>query len=374
MRSRTARRWRLWLCATLAVVSVSLTLPERAAWAQIGSGRYSSIVIDAASGNVLSAVNPDDLRFPASLTKMMTLYLVFEALRDRRIALNQPVPVSAAAAAMSPTKLGLVPGSLITVEQAIFGLVTKSANDAAAALGEMLGGDEERFAQMMRLRARSLGMTRSTFRNASGLPDWEQVTTARDMAILARRLVQDFPLNYHYFSTPSFMFRGRVVYNHQRLLQSYPGADGLKTGYTDASGYNVATSALRGETRLIGVVLGAASGGERDAHMGALLDQGFERMGVPAVMARREPALRVPSLIGTAQAAQPPVVAVRPLPRRVTVDRSMGDRSSQPDRTVRRVVTPSKVVPAKVAPPVPPTRPVVAASPSRQTTWYRAQY
>ena len=304
-------RWRV-LFRLVALGTAAAAAAAVPAQAQVGSGNYSSIVMDAASGSVLSAANPDDLRFPASLTKMMTLYMLFEALRDRRVSLNQYVPISPNAASMSPTKLGLVPGSLITVEQCILGLVTKSANDAAAALGEMLGGDEERFAQMMTLRARSLGMQRSTFQNASGLPDWNQTTTARDMAILARHLIQDFPGYYHYFSTPSFVYAGRVVFNHQRLLQTYPGADGLKTGYIDASGFNVTTSAIRGETRLIGVVMGAGSGGERDRHMTALLDQGFDRMGVGPMIARREPSFRMPSLIASAHAA--PMVAMAPMP------------------------------------------------------------
>jgi len=317
-------RWRLFTrsCAILTAAAAGLaslcaSLP---ASAQVGSGNYASIVIDAASGNVLSAANPDEFRFPASLTKMMTLYMLFEALRDRRVSLNQYVPVSPSAASMSPTKLGLVPGSLITVEQAILGLVTKSANDAAAALGEMLGGDEDRFAQMMTLRARGLGMTRTTFQNASGLPDWNQVTTARDMANLARHLIQDFPGYYHYFSTPSFVYAGRVVFNHQRLLQTYPGADGLKTGYIDASGFNVVTSAVRADTRLIGVVMGASSGGERDRNMTNLLDQGFDHMGVaPMYLARREapvrePTLRFPSFIGSAHAASAPVSITRAQP------------------------------------------------------------
>lgn len=306
-----ARRFTLRLCLTLGALA-ALIASAATAQAQIGSDRYSSIVIDANSGNILSAANPDELRFPASLTKMMTLYLVFEAIRDRRISLNDYVPVSPNAAAMSPTKLGLMPGTLITVEQAILGLVTKSANDAAAALGEMLGGDEDRFAQMMTLRAHALGMTRTTFRNASGLPDWNQVTTAHDIAVLARHLVQDFPGFYHYFSTPQFVFAGRIIRNHQHLLISYPGADGLKTGYTDAAGFNVVTSAVRGDTRLIGVVIGAGSGGERDAHMAALLDQGFDRLGVASlVVARREPSYHVPSFISLAHAAPPsPMVAV----------------------------------------------------------------
>ena len=283
-----------------------------AARAQIGSDRYSSIVVEANSGNIVSAVNPDELRHPASLTKMMTLYMLFEALRDRRVSLDQQVPVSAWAASMPPTKLGLVPGNAITVEQAILGLVTKSANDAAAALGEMLGGDEERFAQMMTLRARALGMTRTTFRNASGLPDLDQVTTARDMAVLARHLVQDHPAYYRYFSVPFFVFRGRMILNHQNMLQTYPGADGLKTGWIRDSGHNLVTSAVHGDTRLIGVVLGAASNGERDQNMTALLDAGFDRMGAPVVLARRDPApdFRMPSIIASAQAApayQPPL-------------------------------------------------------------------
>ncbi len=287
-----------------AVVLVGLLAAPRPAAAQVGSDRYASIVIDAGTGNVLSAINADEFRYPASLTKMMTLYMLFEALRDRRVSLDQLVPVSSWAASMSPTKLGLVPGTTLTVEQAILGLVTKSANDAAAALGELMGGDEERFAQMMTLRARALGMTRTTFRNASGLPDWGQVTTARDQAVLARHLVQDFPVQYRYFSTPSFTFHGRMIPNHQHLLETYPGADGIKTGFIKDSGYNLVTSALHGNTRLIGVVMGAANGGERDDHMATLLDAGFERMGVPFMMARQapQPDTRMPSLFSTAQA------------------------------------------------------------------------
>ncbi len=280
-----------------------------AAWsssasAQIGSDRYSSIVIDAASGNVLSAVNPDEVRYPASLTKLMTLYMTFEALRDRRIALNDLVPVSANAASMAPSKLGLVPGTRLTVEQAILGLVTKSANDAAAALGELLGGDEDRFSQMMTLRGRALGMTRTVYRNASGLPDYNQVTTARDLAMLARRLILDFPGYYGYFSTPSFAYHGRVILNHDRMLQTYPGADGMKTGYIDASGHNLVTSAIHSGVRLIGVVLGAGSNTERDIHMAALLDQGFDQMDVPPEGRRIiQVASRMPILIPGAQAA-----------------------------------------------------------------------
>ena len=288
----------------IALASIGLALAaESPAHAQIGSDRYSAIVVDARSGTILFQDHADELRFPASLTKMMTLYLLFEAIRDRRVSLNEPVPVSANAAAMPPTKLGLLPGTYITVEQAMLGLVTKSANDAASALGEMLGGDEDRFSQMMTLRARALGMTNTTFHNASGLPDYGQVTTARDMATLGRRLIDDFPSFYRYFSVPSFVFQGRQVLNHQRMLQTYPGADGLKTGYIEASGYNVVTSAVHGDVRLVGVVMGASSGGERDQHMSLLLDQGFARTGAPMV-ARSAAPNRMASLIAAAQSQQ----------------------------------------------------------------------
>jgi D-alanyl-D-alanine carboxypeptidase len=301
------------LVGAAAVLTVLLLLGPATAWAQVGSDRYSSIVIDARSGQVLESENPDAERHPASLTKMMTLYMTFEALRDRRIALDELVPVSAHAASMEPTKLGLLPGTTMTVEQAILGLVTLSANDAAAALGEMLGGDEDRFAQMMTLRARALGMSHTTFRNASGLPDPDQWTTAADMATLARRILADFPNDYSYFSTPNFVFHRRVIYNHDTMLKTYPGADGFKTGYTKASGHNLVTSAMRGEVRLIGVVLGAGSNVERNVQMAALLDQGFTEMHVPVApavvaVARRQPqpASRLPGLISAAQAAEVP--------------------------------------------------------------------
>ncbi len=293
--------WRgFWQVA--AAVALLVALPP-VARAQIGSDRYSSIVVDVASGNVLEQANPDAQRYPASLTKLMTLYMVFEALRDRRAALDDLVPVSAHAASMEPSKLGLVPGTRITVQQAILGLVTKSANDAASALAELLGGSEDRFAQMMTLRARAMGMAHTTFANASGLPDDRQVTTARDLALLARRLVTDFPSDYRYFSTPSFVFGRRVIYNHDMMLKEYPGTDGMKTGYTEAAGHNLVTSTVRGGVRLIGVVLGAGSNAARDEHMVALLNQGFGEMGVQTAPAATLVASRGPSLIASAHAA-----------------------------------------------------------------------
>jgi D-alanyl-D-alanine carboxypeptidase len=298
---RHRREFSLCPASLVPLLIILIGLLPSAARAQIGSERYSSIVVDAGTGNVLEAANPDASRHPASLAKLMTLYVVFEALRDRRITTDQLVPVSARAASMQPSKLGILPSTRLTVEDAILGLVTKSANDAAAALGELLSGSEERFAQMMTLRAHALGMSHTTFTNASGLPDPDQWTSARDMAILARHLLGDFPGFYPYFSTRSFTFHGRVIFNHDRMLESYPGADGMKTGYTEASGHNLVTSAVRGGVRLIGVVLGAASNPERDVHMATLLNQGFEQLDVP--MERPTIASRLPSLVSVAHAA-----------------------------------------------------------------------
>ena len=277
----------------LAVICLAI-VAARPAQAQY-VGRVSSFVLDASSGRVLQQYNPDLQRYPASLTKLMTLYLTFRALRDDRITLDQAVPVSSHAASMEPSKLGLVPGSYLTVQQAILALVTKSANDAACALGEMLGGgSEQHFGQIMTQQAASLGMARSVFRNASGLPDPAQFSTARDFAMLARHLIRDFPDQYRYFSVPAFMFHGRFIGNHDSMLRTYSGADGLKTGYTADAGHNLVSSAVRGNVRLIGVVLGARTNPQRSAMMANLLDAGFQAEGVPGVAPpspRRRPAM-----------------------------------------------------------------------------------
>lgn len=236
------------------------------------SGKYAGIVVDARTGDVMYSENADSLRYPASLTKMMTLYLVFEALESGRIQLNSRVPVSKNAAAEPPSKLGLRPGSTITVEQGILGLVTRSANDAATALGEFVGGSEGRFAQLMTAKARALGMTRTTYRNANGLPNTAQMTTARDQARLGIALRKHFPQYYHYFSTRSFQFGRQVIGNHNRLLGVVKGVDGIKTGYTQAAGFNLVTSAQTDGHSVVGVVLGAPSGGWRNAKMRQLVE------------------------------------------------------------------------------------------------------
>jgi D-alanyl-D-alanine carboxypeptidase len=238
-------------------------------------GRDAYIILDATSGRELSSDQPDGLRHPASLTKLMTIYLTFSALDSGRLSLGDGLPVSINALNAPPTKMGLPPGGTVSVRDATMALVTRSANDAALVLAEALGGDEASFAQMMTSKARQLGMSQTVFRNASGLPNREQVTTARDMARLAFALMRDFPHYYPVFSVQSWPYRGRILENHNRMLGSYEGADGLKTGYTNASGFNLVMSAVRENRRLIGVVMGGDSAGQRDRMMAMLMDQGF---------------------------------------------------------------------------------------------------
>ena len=274
--------------AAAAVIALTIDAGDAAArqhvhhhhtgFATVGFGPSpvpESIVLDANTGQVLSEANADAITYPASLTKMMTLYLTFEALNTGRLRLDQYLPVSVEAAEKAPTKLDLRPGESVAVQDLILGIVTKSANDAAAVLAEGLAGSEPAFADMMNRKAAQLGMRTTVYRNASGLPDPWQHTTARDTAQLALALYHDFPREYRYFSTREFMFHGRLIVGHDHLLDWYPGADGIKTGYIRASGFNLATSAVRDGHRLIGVVLGGVSGGSRDREMAALLDQGF---------------------------------------------------------------------------------------------------
>jgi D-alanyl-D-alanine carboxypeptidase len=241
------------------------------------SPQFSSIIVDGNSGTVLTSASPDGLRHPASLTKVMTLYLLFERLDSGKISLDTEMPVSAHAADQDPTKLGLRPGQTLRVEDAIKGMVTRSANDAAVVAGEFLGGSEDDFAKMMTRKAHALGMSRTVYRNASGLPNDEQITTARDQSILGRAIQDRFPRYYRYFSTTAFNFRGRTITGHNHLLGSVDGVDGIKTGYTRASGFNLITSIHRGNRFLVGVVMGGRSGGSRDAIMRNLLAENLDK-------------------------------------------------------------------------------------------------
>jgi D-alanyl-D-alanine carboxypeptidase len=241
------------------------------------SPQFSSIIVDGNSGAVLTSTSPDGLRHPASLTKVMTLYLLFERLDSGKVTLDTEMPVSEHAADQDPTKLGLRPGSTLRVEDAIKGMITRSANDAAVVVGEFIGGNEEDFAKMMTRKAHALGMSRTIYRNASGLPNDEQVTTARDQSTLGRAIQDRFPRYYRYFSTTAFNFHGHTITGHNHLLGSVEGVDGIKTGYIRASGFNLITSIHRGNRFLVGVVMGGRSGGSRDAIMRNLLAENIGR-------------------------------------------------------------------------------------------------
>ena len=232
---------------------------------------FSSIVVDGNSGSILQAASPDALRHPASLTKVMTLYLLFERLENGKLRLDSPLKVSEHASEEAPTKLGLKPGQTISVEDAIKGIVTKSANDAAVAVAENLGGDEDSFAKLMTQKAHAIGMAHTIYVNASGLPDDDQVTTARDQAVLGRAIQEKFPRYYRYFSTESFVYHGEAMRNHNHLLGVVDGVDGIKTGFTRASGFNLLTSLHRDGRYLIAVVMGGPSASERDERMRELI-------------------------------------------------------------------------------------------------------
>jgi D-alanyl-D-alanine carboxypeptidase len=282
---------RLGVCGLVAAVAALASHPAQAA-------PYADIVVDANSGNVLHETNADARRHPASLTKIMTLYLLFEQLEAGKLKLDSQLKVSKEAASQVPTKLGLKSGSTIAVEDAIKGMVTRSANDVAVVVAEAIGGDEDEFAKLMTRKARALGMTRTLYKNASGLPDDDQVTTARDQATLGRAIQERFPRYYKYFSTRSFTFRGQSIGNHNRLLGRVEGVDGIKTGYISASGFNLVTSVHRGNRYIVSVVMGGSSAGSRDARMRELISDKIARASTKRtapMMAEASPAADIKS-------------------------------------------------------------------------------
>jgi D-alanyl-D-alanine carboxypeptidase (penicillin-binding protein 5/6) len=238
--------------------------------------KYAAIVVDANSGEVLYASRADSPRYPASITKVMTLYLAFEALEQGKLKMSDRIVISPRAAAQAPTKLGLRAGESIRVDEAMHVVATRSCNDIAVALAEHIGGTESRFAAMMTLRAQELGMSQTRFVNANGLPDSRQISSARDIALLSRAVLRDYPQFYSFFGTRSYDYQGRAMRNTNGLLHTMPGVDGIKTGFTNASGFNLAASAVRDGRRLIAVVLGGASTASRNNHVAELLNAGFE--------------------------------------------------------------------------------------------------
>lgn len=249
---------------------------KKAAAAQ-PNDKYASIVIDAKTGMVLSQENADRGLHPASLTKIMTMVLVFDAIQSGKITQRTQLVASSKGASMPPSRVGLRPGQSISVYDALRTLATKSANDVAVTVAENLGGSEDRFVMLMNLKARQIGMTSTTFVNASGLPDNRQFSSARDMAKLSKFLLDTYPQYYSIFGIKSYSYGGKILRNHNRLMESYQGMDGIKTGYVAASGFNLVASARRGDTRLIGVVFGGRTANSRNEHMRDLLDKGFVR-------------------------------------------------------------------------------------------------
>jgi D-alanyl-D-alanine carboxypeptidase len=288
--------------AVLAVLGTAIAFSATAMAAQ-----YSSIVIDAQTGQVVSEYNADSPNYPASLTKMMTLYLTFEALEQHKISLDTAFPVSAHASAQEPTKLNLAAGQMVTVHDLILGLVTQSANDAAVVLGEGLGGTEAAFAEKMTRTARAMGMDSTTFHNASGLPNPFQRTTARDLSSLARRLYLDYPREYAYFGTEAFTYHGVTYGNHNHLMSSFAGMDGIKTGFIHASGFNLAASAVRNNRRLIGVVMGGVSAHARDMKMASLLNAGFDGRPSPDILMASNQPKHVQVAVATGELVKKPV-------------------------------------------------------------------
>lgn len=302
-------------CITSGLIALAIlataTAPAAAKKRSSYNPPYADIVVDANTGDVLRSRNADSERFPASLTKIMTLYLLFERLETGRFTLDSEFAVSAHAAAQAPSKLGLKPGQTISVEDAIKALVTKSANDVAAVVGEAIAGSEEEFGKLMTRKARALGMTRTVYKNASGLPDEDQVTTARDQALLAMAIQDRFPKYYDYFSTSSFTWRGRKFRNHNRLLGRVKGVDGIKTGYTRASGFNLTTAVHRGDRHIVAVVLGGKSSRWRDARMRELIEDNVMEASVKRTLpkfAERRPA----SLVVASARGPVPLPQVKP--------------------------------------------------------------
>jgi len=307
----TARNM-VWLFMMAFIALAGTSAPAQAA-------KYAAIVIEEDSGRVLFARNADSLRYPASLTKIMTLYLLFEDIAAGHLTLKSRIPVSKVAAGRSPSKLYLKPGQTISAEQAIYALVTKSANDVATAVAEKLGGSERAFAKRMTRKARALGMSRTTFQNASGLPHSKQRSTARDMARLAIAMRRDFPQYFKYFSTKSFNWNGRKFGNHNKLLSKFNGTDGIKTGYINASGFNLVATVTRNNVRLIGVVFGGKTSRSRDAHMMDILERQFKRI-KPAQANQQLAALptKLPTSAPTRVSDVPETI---PQPKQITVKR-----------------------------------------------------
>jgi D-alanyl-D-alanine carboxypeptidase len=343
-------------------------------WAARGpaySPPFSAMVVDANTGRTLYAASENEIRHPASITKVMTLYLLFEQLEKGRMTLETPIEVSAHAAAQAPSKLGLEPGDSLTTEDAIKAIVTRSANDIAVAVAEKIGGDEETFAEMMTHKAHALGMEHTVYVNASGLPDDRQVTTARDLTVLAQAVQERFPRYFHYFSTHSFEFAGQIIGNHNHLLGRVEGVDGIKTGYTNASGFNLMTSMHRDGRSLVAVVMGGRSAGARDALMEQLLFQHFAQASTahtaPMIAEASTPE---PMDVADAQPARRGAAAPMPPSRSIVAQADMEAESQaegdDDDNAERAAPQPTPAI-TRVSAPAPAAAPMNLASHTIET-------
>jgi D-alanyl-D-alanine carboxypeptidase len=351
------------------IVACLLVLSATLAFGRAAQAGYAHFIYDVKTNQVLASENANELNHPASLTKMMTLYMTFEALKARRVAWDQDILITPNAASKIPSKLGVPAGRTITVREAVEAMIVRSANDAAAAMGDFLGGTEEQFGQMMTRRARQLGMSRTVFRNASGLPDDAQVTTARDMAVLALALIRDFPREYQLFSMRNMEFRGKRLRGHNNLMYRYPGMDGVKTGYIKASGFNIASAVTIDGRRVIGVVMGGKTARARDDRMAALLDQYVpsNRLSVDGALVAAQEQKQT--------AEQPAPLAFATAPRK-QITMNPGSAAGQPARAsiANLYAAPSQGVPPKNLPLQNPQVAAVApVAPQAQDSLWRVQ-
>ena len=365
-------------CVALAAVALTaMTDTAEARKRKRGSYSppYASIVVDMNSGRTLQGVNPDAPRFPASVTKVMTLYMLFEQMERGKFRPDTPLRVSAEAARQAPSKIGFDVGETIEVEDAIKALVTKSANDVAVVVAEAIGGDQDTFAEMMTAKARAIGMSRTTFKNASGLPNAQQVTTARDLATLGRAIHDKYPKYWRYFQTRNFEYAGRNYRNHNKLLGRVDGVDGIKTGYTRASGFNLLTSARDGNRHLMAVVLGGRSGRIRDAQMASLVENHLPRAyaglrTAPMVAeAKIDEPIRTAAIVTDNQAAkvvakiEQPKSDVKAAEPKLAETIKSADAERLRTAEVRRAIA---AAPLQVAPTKTVASTIVAAAPVRQ--------
>jgi D-alanyl-D-alanine carboxypeptidase len=351
------------------MLALAMTVPSTEALARpktrsSGGAVAASIVVDMNSGRILQEQASTAPRAPASLTKMMTLYVLFSYMRAGAVSPDSELVVTPYAASQAPTKLNLKPGATIRAADAVNALVTLSANDAAVTIAENLAGTEQNFAKVMTRKAQELGMMSTLFRNASGLPNDQQVTTARDMAILAQHLIRDFPEYYGCFQTKYFAYHGRRYSNHNRLLFGYKGTDGIKTGYTRAAGFNLTASVRRDDKHLVAVVLGGRTGGQRDAAMRALLDQSF-----PKAVARAKPVETAPLVASletpapSAPPAPPPPVAKKRVFALASAS-SAEPASLSDDSAVQASAKPAAAAAAEIAADPTPTGPTTSSTAS----------